>query len=130
MFARITCTEKEGISVAAIAFVWPILPGRQEAWRRFCQVLLGSRLCEYEESRQRLGVTKELIWLAQTLQGDMAIMYLEAEHPERVTPQLAASELPFDRWFGGQLLELHGLDVTQLPSGSLSELVFAWQASL
>ena len=115
--------------MAAIAFVWPILPGRQEAWRRFCQALLGSRLCEYEESRQRLGITKELIWLAQTLQGDMAIMYLEAEHPEQMLPQLAASDLPFDRWLRQQLLELHCLDVTQPKAGLANELIFVWQIS-
>jgi len=113
--------------VAAIAFVLPILPGRQEAWRRFCQVLLGSRLCEYEESRQRLSITEELVWLAQTLQGEMAIVYLEAERPERVLPQLAASDLPFDLWFRKQLLELHCLDLAHAPSGLAAELVCVWQ---
>jgi hypothetical protein len=116
--------------VAAIAFVWPILPGRQEAWRRFCQVLMGSRLSEYEESRQRLGIRKELAWLhhfTQALQGEIVVVYLEAEHPERVVAQLAASDLPFDCWFRKQLLELHGLDLAQPPSGPTTELVFVWQ---
>ena len=106
--------------------VWPILPGKQEAWRRFCQALLGGRLDEYAESCRRLGITKELIWLAQTSEGDLAIVYLEATHPDQVLPHLAASDLPFDCWLRKQVLELHGVDLTQ-PQRSGSELVLAWQ---
>jgi steroid delta-isomerase-like uncharacterized protein len=119
--------EKEGGTMATMACVLPILPGRQEAWRRFWQVLQGSRRDEYEEFQRRLGITKELVWLQQTLQGDMVIVYLEMEQPDRVLPQLAASDFPFDCWFRQQLLELHGLDATQLTSGPASELVFVWQ---
>ena len=113
----------------AITFVWPILPGKQEAWRRFYQMLQGRRFCEYVESQRRLGITKELIWLAQTPQGDRAIVYLEAAQPERVLLQLGVSELAFDRWLRKQLLELYGLDLMQPPSGPANELVLAWQAS-
>jgi hypothetical protein len=120
---------KEGDNMNAMTFVWPILPGKQEAWRRFYQMLLGRCFCEYVESRRRLGITKELIWLAQTPQGDRAIVYLEAAQPERVLLQLGASELAFDRWLRKQLLELHGLDLTQPPSGPANELVLEWRAS-
>jgi hypothetical protein len=57
------------------------------------------------------------------------IVSLEAEHSEQVLPQLVASDLPFDRWFRQQLLELHGLDVTQALSRPPVELVFIWQKS-
>ena len=113
----------------ALACVLPILPGKQEEWRRFCQVLLGSRRGAYEESRRRLGITRELAWLSAALQGDLAIVYLEAEHAEQVLPLLVASDLPFDRWFRQQLLELHGLDVTQPQAAPPKELIFVWQAS-
>src|SRR5947209_6288030 len=53
---------KEEATVAVLAFALPILPGKQEAWRRFCQELLESRFCEYQESRQRLGITREVTW--------------------------------------------------------------------
>jgi hypothetical protein len=115
--------------VTAMTLVLPILPGKQEAWRRFCQTLLGRRLCQYAESRGRLGITKELIWLAQTPQGDLAVVYLEAPHPEHVLVQLGASDLPFDRWLRKQWQELHGLDLTQPPLGPENELVLVWPAS-
>jgi len=117
---------KGGQDVSAMSIVWPILPGKQEAWRRFCQALLGGRLREYTESRRRLGITKEMVWLAQTPQSDLAIVYLEATHPEQVLLRLGASDIPFDCWLRKQLLELHGLDLTQPPRPA-TELVLAWQ---
>src|SRR5690242_11235250 len=104
---------KEETSVAVLAFALPILPGKQEAWRRFCQELRESRCCEYEESRRRLGIRKEVTWFAQTAQGEMAIMYVEADHPEQVFSTLSASDLPFDDWLRQQLVELHGLEVVK-----------------
>ena len=110
----------------AMAFVLPLLSGRQEAWRRFHQALQGSRHGEYEESRRRLGITKELVWFAQTPLGEIAMVYLETAQPERVIPQLMEPTAPFDHWYRQQLLELHDADVSQLP---LSELIFVWSAS-
>ena len=115
--------------MAALTLVWPILPGKQEAWRRFCQALHGGRFCEYAESRRRLGITKELIWLAQTPHGDLAVVYMEAPDPERVLAQLSASDHPFDSWLRKQWRELHGLDLAQPPSGPANELVLEWPRS-
>src|SRR5437867_3215234 len=89
----------------------PILPGKLEEWRRFCQALQGSRRAEYAQSRRRLGIAREQTWLAQTAHGGIAIVYLEAAHPAQVIPRLAASELPVDRWLRQQYLELHGQDL-------------------
>jgi len=112
--------------MAALAFVASILPGKQEAWRRFYQALEGSRRHQYEELHKRLHITKELVWLTEMPQGDVAIAYLEADEPEQMIPDLAASNLPFDCWFKEQLLELYGLDVEKQWAKQLNELVFAW----
>lgn len=115
--------------MAVLAFALPILPGKQEAWRRFCQELLESRFCEYQESRQRLGITREVTWFAQTKQGEMAIVYLEADYPEQVFPNLGESDLPFENWLKQQLLELHGIDLEKRPYGLPHELIYIWQAT-
>jgi hypothetical protein len=114
--------------VRAITYVWPILPGKQEAWRRLYQVLVGRHSREYAESRTRLGITREQIWLAQTPQSDLAIMHLELQHPEDILVRLSGSALPFDRWLCKQLLELHGLNPAHPRSHPASELVLVWQA--
>lgn len=115
--------------MASLRLVLPLLPGKEEAWRRLYQELSGSRCPEHEESRRRLGITRECVWVAQILQGEIAIVHLEAKEPERVFQQLAASDLPFDRWFRQQLMEFHGFDVTHpkvvAPS---TEVIFDWQS--
>jgi len=113
----------------SFAFASLILPGKQEAWRRFLQEMLEFRQSEHEESRRRLGITRELVWLAQTRQGDVAITYLEADDPLQVLMKLAASKLPFDRWFKEQLREFHGLDLAQTPLRLLDEQLFEWPLS-
>ena len=114
--------------MATVGLASPILPGKQEEWRRFCQVLQGSRRAEYEESRRRLGITRELEWLAQAPRGEVVIVYLEVEHPEQLLTKLATSQEPFDCWLRKQLLELHGLDLAQMLERSTRELILAWQA--
>ena len=118
--------------MAAVTFVIPILPGKLEPWRRFCQALQGSRRCQYDEFLDRLGVTRGQAWLHhpfEMLQRAVVIVNLEAEQPSGMLTNLATSHLPFDRWFRQQVLEFHGLDVTQALAGSASELIFAWQTS-
>ena len=43
--------------MSGIVLTFPILAGKVEAWRRFCQEISGSRRQMYEASRQRLGIT-------------------------------------------------------------------------
>ena len=114
--------------MGVFAFVAPILPDRLEAWRRFGQELLGSRRGEYEESRRRLGITRELAWFTQVSREEWAILYLEACDAAHVLARLAASEVPFDRWYRQQIAQLHGLDVARAAAWPASELVFEWPA--
>jgi hypothetical protein len=40
---------REGSRAATLIVMLPLLPGKQEAWRQFCQTLQGSRHHEYKE---------------------------------------------------------------------------------
>jgi hypothetical protein len=115
--------------MATISFAAPILPGKLEAWRRFNQETLGSRFKEYQASRQRLGITKELSWLQQTPAGDLAIVYIELKDPERLFGEIARSTDPFNVWFRQQVLEIHGLDLAQPSDEPPPQLEFEWQAA-
>ena len=110
--------------MTALTVVLPLLPGKQEAWRRFCQTLQGSRCREYEAWRERMGISQEEIWLSLTGPWDLVRIHLQAEHLEHVFVDLAASHRPFDRWLRQQLLELHGVDILQLVPASAHELIF------
>jgi hypothetical protein len=66
------------------------------------------------------------VWFTRTPRGELAIACLETENPESAIRLLAASEEPFDAWFKGRLLELHGLDLRRLRPGSMPEEIFAY----
>jgi hypothetical protein len=112
--------------MTVITLVVPILPNREEEWRRFVQEVMEERLREYEGFRRRLGIRNESVWLARMKGSEMAMAYLEAEDPERIMPALAASEEPFDLWFKERLLECHGRDLVRVPKRAVAELIFAY----
>ena len=109
-----------------LTVVVPVLPGKQEAWRQFCQTLQGSRRDEYRAWREQMRISQEAVWLVQTTQGDVVCLHLQAEHPEQVVRDLSASPHPFDSWLRQGLLELHGLDLMQLVKRSAHERLFVW----
>jgi hypothetical protein len=112
----------------SLLLAWDVPPDQEEPWRRFLQELSSSRYEEYAQSRRRLDVTAESVWLApKPSGGGAAIVYLEASNPERVLGELAASEAPFDSWYGKQMRTLFGLDLGRLERAGSGELLFAWR---
>jgi hypothetical protein len=119
-----------------IILTFPIVAGKVEAWRRFCQELSGSRRQMYEASRRRLGITRERVTLVETAFGSAAVTTIEAPDVDRALGQIIASKLPFDRWYREQVRELHGINLagyerfqqqTSLPPNQ--ELIFEWTVS-
>jgi hypothetical protein len=116
-----------------IILTFPIVAGKVEAWRRFCQELAGSRRQTYEASRQRLGITRERLVLVETAFGSAAVTTLEAPDMDRALGQIIASNLPFDRWYREQVQELYGINLVgyeqflhQTPLPPHQELIFEW----
>ena len=62
----------------------PLLPGKEEEWRRFVQEVIEERSSEYEQFRQRLGIRDESVWLARTNAGETVILEMEADGEWRV----------------------------------------------
>lgn len=115
--------------MASVATTFPILPGKTEQWQHFCQEMAGPRHSEYEASRKRLGLTREVAYLQHTPQGDLAVVYAEAQDIPTVFAGFATSQEPFDVWFREQALEIHGVDLSQPPAGPLPEAIVDWRAS-
>lgn len=97
--------------MSGIVLTFPILAGKVEAWRRFCQELSGSRRQPYEASRQRLGITRERLALVDTAFGATAVTTLEAPDVAQALGQIIASDIPFDIWYRERLQELHGINL-------------------
>ena len=120
--------------MSGIVLTFPILDGKVEAWRRFCQELCGFRREPYEVSRQQLGITRERLALVETTFGSTSVTTLEAPDVAQALGQIISSVLPFDIWYREKLQELHGINLagyeqfaqpTPLPPNQ--ELLFEWK---
>ena len=111
------------------AGIWtaPVLPGKSEGWRRFCQSLMGSRRQAYVASRGRLGIEREASWLVKTAQGELALVAWQGTGLDRAWQAVLAPERPFDRWFRRQLERFLDLSQAQPPAGQQSEPLYCWQ---
>ena len=119
--------------MSGITLTFPIVAGKVESWRRFCQEMSGSRRLAYEASRRRLGVTRERLALVATAFGSAAVTTLEAQDMGLALNQIIASDLPFDRWYREQVQNLHGVNLAryevflqQAPPPENQELLFEW----
>ena len=120
----------------SIVLTLPIMAGKVEAWRRFCQEMSGSRLQMYEASRRRLGITHERLALVETAFGSVTVTTLEAQDVGQALGQIITSVLPFDCWYREQVQELHGVNLAahehfaqQVLPAQNQELLFEWRHS-
>jgi hypothetical protein len=112
-----------------LLLAWEVSADREEPWRRLVQELSYARgEEEYLKSRRRLGVWAESVWLvAKPSGGGVAVVCLEVSDPERALGELAASEAPFDLWYGGAMRKLFGFDLARVAPAGSGELLFAWR---
>ena len=109
-------------------FAAPILPGKTESLKQAAQEMADSRKNEYEESRHRMGVTREIASLQSTPQGDWVVVCLEADNPDEIISRILTSDAPFDRWFAETVLKgVHGIGGSQGPPPPNQEIV-DWKA--
>ena len=114
--------------MASFVSAFPMLPGKTEQWKHLSQQMVGPRRSEYDASNQRVGITRLVLALQQTPQGDMAVVYLEAQDIPRVFEGYASSREPYDVWFREQVKDIHGVDFAQPLPGPLPQVVIDWRA--
>lgn len=110
--------------MTSYGFAVPVLPGMSDRCRQVSAEMLGPRRAEYEASRARLGIASEQLWLQETPQGTLAVVYLEADDLERCFAGISSSADPFDVWWRAQILAIHGIDLSQPLPGPLNEHAF------
>ena len=104
------------------AFAVPILPGQLGTWKKMVEEIKGPKKKAYLASRKKAGIKHEHVWLQHTPQGDFAVVSVVGSGPTKMIEKFAASRLPFDRWFLGQVAVIHGLQRDNMPPANRSYL--------
>jgi hypothetical protein len=111
------------------AFVTPVLPGKVDEWRQLVAEMTGPRRKDYEESRRKAGLRKELVWDQTTPMGDLAAVIFDTDDFEGVFRYFATSKAPFDLWFNEKVMKgIHGVDVTAGLPGGAPKPILLWEA--
>ena len=86
-----------------LAFVVPVLPGKDDAGRAFAREAYVVRRPDLVASRQALGQNAEVATLSVTPMGSFLCGYIEAADPIDANRRFAGSTRPYDVWFKDQL---------------------------
>ena len=96
-----------------IAFAAPLLPGKSDADREALASFGGDRAADHRASRERAGIKREAVWIQSTPDGDVAVVVIESPDIQTAMGTLATSEAPFDVWFRGHIMDVHGMDISE-----------------
>ncbi len=111
-----------------ICLVVPIMPGKTDDARDFMRELEEKRKPDYDRSERRIGISKEVWYLAGTPGGDQFVAYMESSDFGRALSLFSGSHDEFDLWFKRRLADSTGLDLNTPPSGPLPELLSSYSA--
>lgn len=111
-----------------ICLVIPILPGKGDAARDFWREVETERKTEYDRSERRIGITKEVWYLAPLPSGDHFVAYMESPDFSNALRLFSRSEDDFDLWFKRRLADATGIDLNNPPEMRLPELLSSYQA--
>jgi hypothetical protein len=111
-----------------ICLVVPVLPGRTADARDFMRQLEAGRKADYQHSERRIGIVKEVWYLARTPAGDQLVGYMESPDFPTALSMFSQSRDDFDLWFKQRLAAATGLDLNIPPPGPLPELLSSYAA--
>lgn len=96
-----------------LTLLLPILPGKQEAWRRMLQDIRGIQYERYQAWRAVVGFTNERVWLLPVGQDMAALLTCVSEHSVEHLRRQVVQPHPFQPWLNRRLVEVHGVDLWQ-----------------
>src|SRR3712207_6688851 len=124
------------VDSGSLLLAWDVRSDREEPWRRLLQELSEPHWQEEHVAACRLlGISVESIWFVPKMGGGgTAVIYLEAEDPERTMRELVASETLFESWGIGGMGRFFGiefsLDSVQVSRVAGGELLFSWRGGV
>ncbi len=120
--------EQGGAIMDQICLVLPILQGKTEAARDFMRELEGARKAEFDQSERRIGIVKEVWYLATLPSSDHFVAYMESPDFNNALSMFSQSRDEFDLWFKQRLADATGVDLNNPPPMQLPELLSNYAA--
>lgn len=112
----------------SITWFAPILPGKLEEWKSLIEEIHGPREADHRRSRERMGLTREVVSHMETPQGDFVCLFHEGEDLTRSFQEVANSDDPHDQWFREKIQAVHGITPDMLQGPLPSTLHFDYKA--
>jgi hypothetical protein len=114
--------------MASLAFLLPILPGKEETdiqmLERFTS---GDDKEAFGQWHRSHGVRRHAVWHQKTPDGTVAIVLLEADDIEAALRGTATSDEPFDQQFRDFVKDVHGVDLANDPPADVVPVI-DWRA--
>jgi hypothetical protein len=112
-----------------ICLVLPVQQGQSDDAREFMRELEASRKVDYARSEERIGITKEVWFLAATPGGGAALVgYMETGDFANALALFSQSQDAFDMWFKRRMADCTGVDLNDPPAMTLPELLSSYSA--
>ena len=111
-----------------VSLVLPVAAENADDARAFMRELKQQRKADYDTSERRIGITKEVWFLAQLGDGYALVAYMEADDFQSALKKFVSSQDEFDLWFKRRLADSTGLDLNTPPGVALPELLSSYAA--
>jgi len=112
-----------------LSFVAPLAPGKTDAGRAFANEAFNNRRQDHTESRRKIGVTHECIFLNQTPMGDLIVVYLEGDDPAEGNRKFAASRDAYDVWFKDECKKIFTPEIDFNDPLPAIQSLWSWEAA-
>jgi hypothetical protein len=120
--------RRNGVGMERMCLLVPVRPGRRDELVEFMRQINGPRHGELGATEQRIGVTREVFFLAGGGDHDQLVMYVEGESIGDSLGTFIASREPFDVWFKERFAACTGVDLNDPPPLEPAELLAAYAA--
>ena len=107
--------------------MFPILPGKEDAFRAWCKEVAGPRQDGFDALNRRGDITRETWALQTTPEGSFFLMWFEG-NVEKAFEDVVTGQDEFTVWHRARLLDIFGLDLSEPEEGPPPEVVLDWRA--
>jgi hypothetical protein len=127
-YSTMGVARRKVVGMERMCLLVPVRPGRRDELMEFMREVNGPRHRDLGATEHRIGVTREVLFLAGDGDHDQLVMYLEGESLGDSLGAFISSREPFDVWFKERFAACTGVDLNDPPPLEPAELLAAYAA--